>query len=119
MAQQRVAGLTRSSAGSCAGKAGGGQPARTPAPRRRDDGDRFGDARPALEASLGSGGAALEPRTAEAMSLRFGHDFSRVRVHADAPAARAAEALGARAFTTGHDIGFQRGAYRPGTREGD
>src|SRR4029453_3375141 len=45
---------------------------------------------------------------------RFGHDFSRVRVHADERAALRADALGAHAFTVGEDIFFSRGAYPPG-----
>ena len=35
---------------------------------------------------------------------RFGHDFSRVRVHSDSQAADSARAVGARAFTVGTDI---------------
>ena len=49
---------------------------------------------------------------------RFGHDFSRVRIHA-APKARAAsDALGARAFTVGDDISFGGGEWAPGTTAG-
>ena len=49
---------------------------------------------------------------------RFGADFSRVRVHDDAAAARAARALHARAFTLGHDIAFAPGERAPGTPRG-
>jgi hypothetical protein len=52
------------------------------------------------------------------MGGRFGHDFSRVRVHTDEGAAASARALGARAYTVGPDIVFGAGEYRPGTREG-
>jgi Zn-dependent protease with chaperone function len=45
---------------------------------------------------------------------RFGHDFSRVRIHADERAALRAGALGAHAFTVGEDIFFSRGACRLG-----
>jgi hypothetical protein len=38
------------------------------------------------------------------MESRFGHDFGAVRVHDDADSARAAGAIGARAFTVGSDI---------------
>ena len=44
----------------------------------------------------------------------FGHDFSRVRIHADERAALRADALGAHAFTVGEDIFFSRGAYQLG-----
>jgi hypothetical protein len=49
---------------------------------------------------------------------RFGHDFSRVRVHADAPAAQSARALGARAYTLGQDVVLGGGQYAPETKEG-
>lgn len=46
------------------------------------------------------------------------HDFSGVRIHAGAPAAAAAAARGARAFTDGSDIAFAAGRYRPDTAAG-
>jgi hypothetical protein len=52
------------------------------------------------------------------MEARFGHDFSRVRVHSDAPAAESADAVQARAYTVGNDIVFGRGEYAPGTAKG-
>jgi hypothetical protein len=44
---------------------------------------------------------------------RFGHDFSRVRVHTDATAAEAARAVHALAFTAGEHIVFASGQYAP------
>jgi hypothetical protein len=52
------------------------------------------------------------------MESRFGHDFSQVRVYTDAPAARSAQALGARAYTYGRDLVFAPGAYEPHTAAG-
>jgi hypothetical protein len=52
------------------------------------------------------------------MEARFGHDFSRVRVHADARAAVSARAVGAAAYTVGRDVVFGAGRYAPGTAEG-
>ena len=49
---------------------------------------------------------------------RFGHDFSRVRIHTDAKGARLAHALNAHAFTIGHDIVFGTGQYSSGTTVG-
>jgi hypothetical protein len=46
------------------------------------------------------------------------HDFSRVRVHADATAAESARAVNARAYTVGHDLVFGAGQYAPETSEG-
>lgn len=47
------------------------------------------------------------------MESRFGHDFSRVRVHADARADDAAASVGASAFTVGRSIAFRAGRYAP------
>ena len=49
---------------------------------------------------------------------RFGHDFSRVRVHTDVKAAEAARSVKARAYTVGHDIVFGTGQYSPQTESG-
>lgn len=48
------------------------------------------------------------------METAFGHDFSQVRVHEDGNAA----ALGATAYTRGHDLHFAPGRYRPETQSG-
>lgn len=45
-------------------------------------------------------------------------DFSRVRVHTDALAARSAQAIGARAYTSGQDIVFGQDQYRPTSHDG-
>ena len=63
-------------------------------------------------------GERLSDRTRAFFEPRFGHDFSRVRVHADSRAAAVARSLNARAFTTGRDIVFEAGAYEPDTRHG-
>jgi outer membrane protein OmpA-like peptidoglycan-associated protein len=64
------------------------------------------------------GGTLLEPSVRAPLEARLGHDFSHVRVHADAGAARAAAALDARAFTIGRDIVLGAGHYAPGTEAG-
>ena len=65
-----------------------------------------------------SPGRPLPTSTRAAMEERFGHDFSRVRIHADDAAARSADALAAQAFTVGPDIAFARGRFDPTTRPG-
>ncbi|MDQ3773315.1 MAG: DUF4157 domain-containing protein [Pseudomonadota bacterium] len=50
---------------------------------------------------------------------RFGYDLSGVRVHTDNRAANAAAEINAQAFTTGANIHFAPGRFRPGTSEGD
>ena len=52
------------------------------------------------------------------MEPRFGHDFSRVRVHADTRAAESARAVKARAYTVGRDVVFSEGGYTPHLYEG-
>ena len=63
-------------------------------------------------------GSALPDSVHAELAPRLGHDFSRVRVHADGEAASRAAALSARAFTVGDDVFFGAGEYRPETREG-
>jgi hypothetical protein len=52
------------------------------------------------------------------METRFGHDFGRVRVHADARAAESARAVGALAYTVGPQVVFAAGQYRPESSAG-
>ena len=47
------------------------------------------------------------------METRFGHDFSRVRVHADDGAANSTRAVDARAYTVGQHLVFGGGQYAP------
>ncbi|MFL6254514.1 MAG: DUF4157 domain-containing protein [Pyrinomonadaceae bacterium] len=67
---------------------------------------------------LRSPGLPLDHATRSFMEPRFGHDFSRVRVHTDARAAASARAVNALAYTVGQDLVFNQGQYRPGTTEG-
>jgi hypothetical protein len=75
------------------------------------------DAR-AVDAGLHSPGQALDTGTRSFMESRFGQDFSRVRVHADAQAAASARAVNALAYTVGPDLVFGAGRYAPGSTEG-
>ena len=71
-----------------------------------------------IRAQVGPG-HALDGGLRSGMGAAFGHDFSAVRVHTDAGAARLADRLNARAFTYGQDIAFGSAEYRPGTLMGD
>jgi hypothetical protein len=73
---------------------------------------------PVVQEVLSSPGQPLDAKTNETMSSRFGHDFSKVRVHADGRAAAAAEALDSYAFTLGTDIVFGPGQYSPASQKG-
>ena len=52
------------------------------------------------------------------MEPRFGHDFSKVRVHTDDTAAEAARTLHANAFTAGSHVVFSEGQFAPDTSNG-
>ncbi|MGA2843723.1 MAG: DUF4157 domain-containing protein [Steroidobacteraceae bacterium] len=58
-------------------------------------------------------GQPLDPAPRRFMERRFGHDFSAVRIHADAQAAEAAARESALAFTVGQHIFFGYGQYKP------
>ena len=66
-----------------------------------------------------NGGTSLDGRTLQRMESGFGADFSNVRVHHDTAADSLNQSLQARAFTTGSDIFFRDGEYRPGSSGGD
>jgi len=67
---------------------------------------------------LRSPGHPLDTNTRAFAEPRFGHDFSRVRVHADAEAADSARAVNALAYTVGHHIVFGTGQYTPWSSAG-
>jgi hypothetical protein len=73
---------------------------------------------PIVREVLGLPGKPLDAATRADMEPRFGHDFSKVRVHADARAAEAAEAVNALAYTVGRDVVFGAGQYAPDTTVG-
>ncbi|MCY1078713.1 eCIS core domain-containing protein [Archangium lansingense] len=71
-----------------------------------------------VEATVRSPGAALDASARAHFQPRFGHDFSKVRVHADETADASAREIGALAYTVGSHIVFARGRYSPRTSEG-
>src|SRR5690606_16805217 len=73
---------------------------------------------PIVHAVLRSTGQPLDSQTQDLMTFRFGHDFSRVRVHTDTQAAESARQVNALAYTVGQAIVFGSGRYSPHTREG-
>ena len=72
----------------------------------------------AVHAELRRPGRALDALTRAIFEPRFGHDFSRVRVHDDTPAVDSAQAVDARAYTAGDHVVFGAGEFSPGTRAG-
>lgn len=67
----------------------------------------------AIQALRSGPAPGLDGATRAFMEGRFGRDFGDVRVHHGPRASETADAVGARAFTTGNDIFFNSGQYRP------
>jgi hypothetical protein len=73
---------------------------------------------PSVARALADPGRPLGPALRREMEQRFGHDFSRVRVHSGAVADQSARDVNAHAYTVGRDIVFGAGRFAPGTRDG-
>ena len=73
---------------------------------------------PIVHDVLRSPGQPLDAETRGFMEPRFGHDFSRVRVHTDELAAESAQAVNALAYTVGRDVVFGAGRFAPNTMPG-
>ena len=67
---------------------------------------------------LRSPGQPLDEETRFYMEPRFGHDFGRVRIHADSQAGESARAINALAYTVGNDVVFGAGRYKSATANG-
>lgn len=67
---------------------------------------------------LRSPGKPLDAVTRASMESRFGHDFSRVRIHSDSKASESARAVHAFAYTVGRDIVIDSPHYAPETNAG-
>ena len=77
------------------------------------------DAAPdSVDQVLANPGRPLEPALRLDMEQRFGHDFSRVRVHSGAAAEQSARDVSAHAYTVGQNIVFGAGRLAPGMQEG-
>lgn len=73
---------------------------------------------PIVHDVLRSPGRPLDAETRAFMEPRFGHDFSRVRIHTDHEAAKSAATVGAQAYTVGRDVVFGPAQYAPETHRG-
>ncbi|MCE7991875.1 MAG: DUF4157 domain-containing protein [Roseivirga sp.] len=63
-------------------------------------------------------GSPMAKSTRAEMENGIGADFSSVRIHTDSSAIKMNQEMGARAFTTGRDVYFNTGEYRPETKSG-
>lgn len=68
--------------------------------------------------TLGQSGAPLTSPVRQHMEQRFGHDFSRVRVHVGGAAEQSTRELNATAYTVGNDVVFGSGRFAPQTNAG-
>jgi hypothetical protein len=73
---------------------------------------------PIVHDVLRSPGKPLDASTRSFFEPRFGHDFSKVRVHTDDRAAASARAVNATAYTVGHSVVFDRGQFAPSSNSG-
>lgn len=68
--------------------------------------------------TLNTPGAPLPAKARSFFELRFGYDFSAVRIHADSSSAESARAVRAHAYTVGNHVVFNRGRYAPESASG-
>jgi len=73
---------------------------------------------PIVQNVLSSSGQPLDADTQVLMESRFGHDFSKVRVHTDERAVESAQEVNALAYTVGRDVVFGESQYAPETNKG-
>jgi hypothetical protein len=73
---------------------------------------------PIVHEVLRTQGQPLDVETRAFMESRFGYDFRKVRIHADARAAESARAVNALAYTVGRDVVFGAGQYAPTGEQG-
>ena len=71
-----------------------------------------------MDRALAGSGRPLESALRQDMEHRFGHDFSRVRVHTGLAAEQSVREVNANAYTAGQDIVFGVGRFTPGSNQG-
>src|SRR5260370_20581145 len=71
-----------------------------------------------VDRALSSAGSPLDSALRQDMEQRFGHEFSRVRVHTSTVAEQSAQEINANAYTVGQNIVFGANRFSPATREG-
>jgi len=89
-----------------------------PLQRKSADSVETSEVPPIVHEVLRSPGQPLDLATRVFMESRFGHDFSRVRVHTDPKAGESSLAVNAHAYTVGCHVIFASGQYAPNTTEG-
>jgi hypothetical protein len=82
------------------------------------NGEEEAAGRSSVHEVVAAGGEPLDNEVRGDMEARLGADFSDVRVHTGGDAHESAREVGARAYTVGSDVVFQRDAYDPASHEG-
>jgi hypothetical protein len=91
----------------------------TPAIQRQDDGQTYASPEISNQIHTSKGhGAPLSSRVQQEMAHKIGSDFSGVNIHTDSKSHQLNQQLGARAFTHGNDIYFNKGEYNPKSHNG-
>jgi hypothetical protein len=84
----------------------------------RDDNGVAAGAEQAVAAASTSSGFSLPTQIRRSFETSLGADLSAVRIHTGADSAKAASAVGARAYAVGQDIHFNAGQYNPSSSGG-
>ncbi|HKR12657.1 MAG TPA: DUF4157 domain-containing protein [Pyrinomonadaceae bacterium] len=84
----------------------------------RNESDNAGTVPDSVGEVLAGSGRPLDSVLREDMEQRFGHDFSRVRVHSGRTAEQSARELNALAYTVDHNIVFGAGQFNPDAHAG-
>lgn len=111
-------GPAASIAASVGNRAFGQLVGRTPGDGIAAGGTVHPDVQSAIATSNGSG-HTLDTAARDRLAPHVGDPLTDVRVHTDSTADTLARSVSARAFTTGTDVYFASGEYRPGTTDGD
>ena len=89
-----------------------------PMPQRKDSEPVSASAPSSVANVLQTSGGPLDRKTRSFFESRFGVDFSKVRIHADAQAADSAADVAAKAYTVGTNVVFGSGQYAPDSTTG-
>lgn len=87
--------------------------------RKADDGPLLAPAHIGEQIQMSKGtGQSLSDSTQEDLGGKMNADFSDVKIHTDTQSHEMNQELGAKAFTYGNDIYFNKGEYNPETQDG-
>jgi len=114
---QRITSKVKSSTGPTVGGLQTDEPSLQ---RRSEDSHRAGETQvpDSVRDVISSPGHSLDGQIQQVMEERMDDSFGDVRIHTGPQAARACDAINARAFTVGNHIAFNAGEYDPSSADG-